>query len=78
MYLHDSKMQLYGSGCLKFRLRMHTICLTDPPYQAKIMPKFNFCVPLTSIQLEFSTTYTANNDRQDTIYATIPMMICDE
>ena len=55
---------------------MYTICLTDPHYQVKIMQKF--CVPLTSVQLEFSTTYTAHNDRQDTSYATIPMMICDE
>ena len=58
---------------------MHTVCLTDPPYQVKIMPKF--CIPLTNVQLEFRTTYMAHNDRQDTSYATIPMMIvhlCDE
>ena len=56
---------------------MYIICLTDPPYQAK-NNNAKICVPLTNIQLEFSTTYTAHNDRQDTSYATIPIMICDE
>ena len=55
---------------------MYTVCLTDPPYQTKIMPKF--CIPLRNVQLEFSTTYTAQNDHQDTSYATIPMIVCDE
>ena len=55
---------------------MYTIGLTDPHCQAKIMQKFR--VPLTSVQLEFSTNYTAHNDRQDTSYATISMMMCDE
>ena len=36
--------------------KYHNLCLTDPDYQAKIMQKF--CVPLTSVQLEFSTAYT--------------------
>ena len=36
------------------------------------------CVPLTSVQLQFSASYTAHNDRQDTSYATILMMSCDE
>ena len=35
-------------------------------------------IPLTSVQLEFSVTYTAHNDCQDTSYATTSMMSCDE
>ncbi len=56
---------------------MHTIiCLTDPHYQVKIMQKTG--VPLASVQLEVSTTYTSQNDHYDTGYATIPMIICEK
>ena len=51
------------------------------PYQAKnqlYITIAKFCVPLTSVQLEFSATYMVHNDRQDTSYVTIPMMSCDE
>ena len=52
---------------------MHIIFL---PIEQKSASQF--CVPLTSVQLEFSATYTTHNDCQDTSYATIPMMSCDE
>ena len=48
-----------------------------PPYQAKItcIPIVKFSVPLVSVQLELSTIH---NDRQNTSYATIPVMTYDK
>ena len=70
MYLHDSEMQLIGP-CLSNNFDQ--VCI---PYASLILTvklKCKTCVPLASVQLELSTTYTSQND-QDTKYATIPMM----
>ena len=51
-----------------------------PPYKAKItyIPMVKFGVPLVSVQLEFSPIQMVHNDRQNTSYATIPMMSYDK
>ena len=49
---------------------MQSICFIDP-HSVVI-------IPLTSVQLEFSTTYIALDDCQDTRYATIPMVTSDD